>query len=322
MHMEAPTEREGFVSLRGITKRYGKLTALEDVSFDISEGEVFGFIGPNGAGKTTTIKVLVGLISDFEGSLTIDGHPMPRERTRVHELLGYMPQRVAFKEWCTVDQALNTFGRLSGVPRDEMDDRIQEVLEIVGLRDPRDKRISHLSGGNVQKVGLAQALLHRPRFLVLDEPLAGLDPAGRFLIKRVIREIGEAGTTVLFSSHILSDLQDIVTRFGIIGNGHILKVGTLDELKEAFDAPNVIEVDLFDTPQSIDGLMSLSGVDSVEHPSPHRLSFTIGNEFCIEEVTQDILRGLMEEGCRIRTYGEVAPNLDNLYNRYLGGALA
>lgn len=322
MHMETPKETDGFVSLRGITKRYGKVNALEDVTFDIGEGEVFGYIGPNGAGKTTTIKILVGLISNFEGSLTIDGHPMPRERARVHELLGYMPQRVAFQEWRTVDQVLSTFGRLSGVPRDELDGRIQEALETVGLSDPRDKRISHLSGGNVQKVGLAQALLHKPRFLVLDEPLAGLDPAGRFLIKRVIREIGEAGTTVLFSSHILSDLQDIATRFGIISNGHILKVGTLDELKEAFDAPNVIEVDLFDTPQSVDGLMTLSGVDSVERPSPHRLSFTINNEVSIEEVTQRILRGLMEEGCRIKTYGEVAPNLDNLYNRYVGGALA
>ncbi|MCJ7469745.1 ABC transporter ATP-binding protein, partial [Candidatus Bathyarchaeota archaeon] len=214
----------GFVVLNGVSKKYGSLLALDSVSLEIGEGEIFGYIGPNGAGKTTTMKIMVGLVSDFQGEVRIGGYRMPEQKDEMHRLLGYLPQNVAFQEWRTVDHALRAFGRLSGLGKREIASRISEVLDILALSDVRNKKISHLSGGMIQKVGLAQALLHNPKLLVLDEPLAGLDPASRYQLKQTIMKLGKDGTTVFFSSHILSDVQDVATRIGILSRGRIKQI--------------------------------------------------------------------------------------------------
>jgi len=164
--------------------------ALQGVSFDLREGEVFGFIGPNGAGKTTTMKILVGLLSDFTGSLSVEGLSMPGHRAALYRMVGYMPQGIAFQDWRTVDHALSTFGRLSGMNRASLAERIPRILHEVGLDGTRDRKVIHLSGGMVQKLGLAQALLHEPKLLVLDEPVAGLDPASRIQVKAILAPCG------------------------------------------------------------------------------------------------------------------------------------
>ena len=199
-------DEKPFVVLRGVSKNYFNFRALDNISFEINEGEIFGYIGPNGAGKTTTMKILVGLISDFQGEVLIGGYRIPKQKEEVHKLLGYLPQNVAFQEWRTVNHALTTFGRLSGLTAKQVESRIPEVLDLVSLSDVRHKKISQLSGGMTQKVGLAQALLHEPKLLILDEPLGGLDPLSRHQFKEVILELGKRGTTILFSSHILSDV--------------------------------------------------------------------------------------------------------------------
>ena len=171
------TRCTSIVELRGVSKRYRDLHALTDVSFDLHEGEVFGYLGPNGAGKTTTLKILAGLIHKFEGSVQVAGHSMPERRDDVHKLIGFLPQSAGFQDWRTADNALRTFGILSGVPEREVSVRIGEWLERFDLEKVRHKRINKLSGGMIQKLGFIQALLHRPKLLILDEPLAGLDPA-------------------------------------------------------------------------------------------------------------------------------------------------
>ncbi|MEM2130785.1 MAG: ABC transporter ATP-binding protein, partial [Candidatus Bathyarchaeia archaeon] len=231
-----------FVILRNVSKDYAGFRALNNVSFEINEGEVFGYIGPNGAGKTTTMKILVGLISDFQGEVHIGGFTLPKQREDAHRLLGYLPQNVAFQEWRTVNHALTTFGRLSGLTSPQVEKRIPEVLELVGLQDARHKKISQLSGGMTQKIGLAQALLHEPKLLVLDEPLGGLDPFSRHQFKQIVLELSKKGTTILFSSHILSDVQDVADRIGILNRGCLKQVGTLNELKAQMTIQKTIEV--------------------------------------------------------------------------------
>ncbi len=240
--MQALTSNTGFVNLRNVTKEYGAFRALDNVSFDIKEGEIFGYIGPNGAGKTTTMKILVGLISDFQGEVTIGGYQVPKQRDEIHKLLGYLPQNVAFQEWRTVNQALVTFGKLSGLGEDKVEARIPELLDVMGLSDVRQKKISQLSGGMTQKVGLAQALLHEPKLLVLDEPLGGLDPISRHLFKEIVQRLANKGTTILFSSHILSDVQDVADRIGILNRGKIKQIGSLNELKKRFTTQKIVEV--------------------------------------------------------------------------------
>ena len=178
-----------FVVIRNLAKSFGGFHALNDVSFDIKEGEIFGYIGPNGAGKTTTMKILVGLITDFQGEVSIGGYQVPKRKDEIHKLLGYLPQSVAFQEWRTVNQALITFGKLSGLSDQKVKERIPEVLGLLGLAEAQNKKVSQLSGGMMQKVGLAQALLHEPKFLVLDEPLSGLDPLSRFQFKEIVLKL-------------------------------------------------------------------------------------------------------------------------------------
>jgi ABC-2 type transport system ATP-binding protein len=308
-----------FVVLEGVSKRYGSLLALESVSFEVKEGEVFGYIGPNGAGKTTTMKIMVGLLSDFQGTVHIGGFQMPARTEEVHRLLGYMPQNIAFQEWRTVDQALRTLGRLSGLGESEVDSRIAEVSGILGLSDVRKKKIGQLSGGTVQKVGLAQALLHKPRLLVLDEPLAGLDPASRYQFKQTIKKLGKDGVTVFFSSHILSDVEDVATRIGILSRGRIKQVGTLDELKSLLPGENAVEIVLSRESGKWQMLESVKGVSSWERTSEGKLIVHLSHAADADEVIHNVIQSLIKSGNHVRSVVPKAPTLDEVYLRYVEG---
>jgi len=310
---------DGLVVLDRISKRYFNVQALDNVSFSIGRGEVFGYIGPNGAGKTTTIRIMVGLLRDFQGSVTIGGHPITERGGEVQRMLGYLPQEVAFQDWRTVDHALTTFGRLNGLGKEELDRRIPEVLGLMGLSEERHKKIVHLSGGMVQKLGLAQALLHNPPLLVLDEPLSGLDPATRYQVKNIIRELSRGGTTVFFSSHILSDVQDIATRIGILSWGRLGLVGTVDELKAYFGIENDIDVILSKDSGRWKELESIGGVTSIQQTAPNRLLVRLEKDANVDETTHNLIQGLLSVDCRVRSFTPVSPDLEQLYIRYVDG---
>ncbi len=309
--------KDGFLSLKDVSKNYKSFPALKNVSFDIGKGEVFGYIGPNGAGKTTTIKLLIGLITDFSGKVTIDGMQMPDQRDKLHKILGYLPQNVSFQEWRTVEHSLKTFCELSEVDSSELENRIEDVLKTVGLEESRYKKVMELSGGNVQKLGLAQALLHKPKLLVFDEPLSGLDPASRYQVKQIIKELSKGKTTVFFSSHILSDVQDVATKIGILSRGEILDVGSLEDLKEDFSAPNIINIEFFKDPGNIDSIRKIKGVEEVKSEMPKKMKVKISKDHEIDEISDILLKELLQDGYRIRSFSPVSPNLDELYIRYV-----
>ena len=317
--MKNSSINSGFVTLSDVSKKYGNLLALDNVSFEVQEGEIFGYIGPNGAGKTTTMKILTGLLSDFQGEVYIGGYRMPTQRSKVHRLLGYLPQSVAFQEWRTVDNALRAFGRLSGLGEREVDSRIADVLDVLVLSDVRNKKIDQLSGGTIQKVGLAQALLHNPRLLVLDEPLAGLDPASRYQLKQIITKLGKDGTTIFFSSHILSDVQDVATRIGILSRGRLKQVGTLDELKSQFSARNAVEIVLSHDSGKWQELESVNGVSSLEQPSKGKLVVHLDGEADADETIHSVIQGLIKSGNRVRSVIPSSPTLDEVYLKYVEG---
>jgi len=307
------------VVFKDVTKRYRDVVAVDHASFSMRAGDVFGFIGPNGAGKTTTIRIMVGLIQDQEGEVSVGGHPMPAAMAEAHKDLGYMPQQVNFQDWRTVDQALTTFARLSGVPKDEVPWRIKEVLELVDILEYRGKRVTELSGGTLQKVGMAQALVHRPKLLVLDEPMSGLDPASRWQFKQIIKNLGRAGTSIFFSSHILSDVQDVANRIGILSRGRLMWTGTFDDLAAHFKVTNDYDVVL-----SLDNgrwkeLASVAGLTAIEEVAPGRLLARIGAGADVDATVHAILAGLLELGCRVRSISPITPNLEQLYIRYVKG---
>ncbi len=309
---------DGFLQLEGVTKRFRDVVALDGVSFGIRKGEVFGYIGPNGAGKTTTIKIMVGLLRDFSGTVALDGRPVRPEDGAVQKILGYLPQKAAFQDWRTVDQALTTFGRLSGMSPADLDTRIPEVLEILGIPETRPRRIIQLSGGTVQKVGMAQAILHDPALLVLDEPMSGLDPASRYQFKEIFKRLRDRGTTIFFSSHILSDVQDIASRIGILSRGKLLHVGTFDELRARLDVPKDVEIVVSresDRGLEPDLMARLTGLDRI---GPDRLLAHVRPEVDLDETVDALIEGLRKAGYRIRSIGPVVPDLEELYVRFVG----
>ena len=318
--MVNPKRKNGFVVLDRVTKSYKDLVALDQASFEIESEEIFGYIGPNGAGKTTTLKIIVGLLRDFQGSVSIEGYAMPEKVDQVQKLLGYLPQQTAFQRWRTVNHALTTFGRLCGMKRPDLEPRIIEVLDLVGLSDVRDKKIIHLSTGMIQKLGLAQAILHKPKLLVLDEPLAQLDPASRFQIKNIVRDLAKTGTTVILSSHILNDVQDLATRIAILNRGRIMTTGTLEELKSRFpEYQQQVEIVLSRDSGRWKELDSIAGVTSVEQPERNKLVVHLDSSADIDETLHRVLQGLLALDCRIRGFNLATPNLEEVYLRFVGG---
>ncbi len=316
----SPNNTNEFVVIRNLVKSFGGFHALNDVSFDIKEGEIFGYIGPNGAGKTTTMKILVGLITDFQGEVSIGGYTVPKRKDEIHKLLGYLPQSVAFQEWRNVDQALTTFGKLSGLSDQKVKERIPEILGLLGLAEAQQKKVSQLSGGMVQKVGLAQALLHEPRFLVLDEPLGGLDPLSRFQFKEIVLKLSKKGTTILFSSHILSDVQDVADRIGIISHGKIKQIGTLKDLKSRLVSQKTVQVLLSFASEKWQGFGAIKNVKNVEQPSPGRILVHIEAGADEDQVVNDIVQSVAKLGIRVRGVSLLEPSLDEIYLNYVSEA--
>ena len=315
--MASNSNLSDFVVLNNVSKSFGGFRALDNVSFTIRQGEIFGYIGPNGAGKTTTMKILVGLLGGFKGQASIGGFDVAKERGAVYRLLGYLPQNVAFQEWRTVNHALTTFGKLSGLSNSQVEASIPQILDLLGLPDVRYKRISHLSGGMIQKVGLAQALLHDPKLLVLDEPLGGLDPLSRHQFKDIVLKLKEKGTTILFSSHILSDVQDVADRVGIISRGRIKQIGTLNDLIVNSSMHNVVEVLLSYVSDKWSEFKSISKVNNVEAPSTGRILVYLDSDADPDQIIGDLIQIIARLKIKVRSIRLLTPSLDEIYLKYV-----
>lgn len=305
----------GGVSLKGLSKDYKFTEVLDNIDLDVFPGEVFGYIGPNGAGKTTTLKCIVGLIQDYEGEISIDGDIAQKG---LHlEKIGYMPQNPRFTSWRNVHRVLRIFGRLNGMAGPELEQRIDEVLELLGIEKYKTTSVSKLSGGTLQKLGMAQAILHKPSILVLDEPMSSLDPESRKLMKNIIRDLRNNGVTVIFSSHILSDVQDIADRVGIIQNGSIIFVGYMSEIKKEMTATGLIDVELSNDPViDFNEVFGISEVICNGHGS-YRLK--IQPDVDMDTVIDETIWKIINSGGTIRSVIPVTRSLEDIYLRHLMG---
>jgi ABC-2 type transport system ATP-binding protein len=216
------------IEIVGLRKEYRGQVALHDLSLTVKRGEIFGFLGPNGAGKTTTIKILTGLVRASAGQARILGRPIEDRRAR--RLVGYLPETFRFHEWLTGSGLLDFHGRLAGLSSAQLRRRIPEVLEKVGLAGRGGDRISTYSKGMTQRIGLAQALIHRPEVVLLDEPTSALDPVGRREVRDLIRALRAEGTTVFLNSHLLSEIELVSDRVAIVDRGRVVRSGPLGEL--------------------------------------------------------------------------------------------
>lgn len=283
-----------------------------------------GYIGPNGAGKTTSMKILVGLINDYTGEVRFMSEEL-RSTDRYKSKIGYLPQETGFQEWRTVEHALMTFGLLSGLKSQVLKSKIPQILNLVGLPDSATQKIVTLSGGMQQKLKLAQALIHDPELIVLDEPMNGLDPASRFHMKQVIKQIADEGRTVIFSSHILNDVQDIADSIAILNQGLILKVGSPKELQQQFQIGNDIEVvyapDENSMNKSKNLLTSLDGIAKIDQSGPNRQIFHLSPHVDLDQTMHSLLSLLVANKIKIRKMQLLEPSLEEVYIKYVGGII-
>ncbi len=201
---------------------------LDGLSLSVSRGEIYGFLGPNGAGKTTTLKILMGLMRPTRGTAELLGQPAGDIHTR--QRIGFLPEAPYFYDYLTAEEFLGFYGRLAGLDRSALAHRITALLDLVGLTEARTRQLRKFSKGMLQRIGLAQALIHDPELVILDEPMSGLDPIGRKQVRDLILNLREQGKTVFFSTHIIPDVEMICDRVGIVVKGRLLASGRVDEL--------------------------------------------------------------------------------------------
>ena len=218
------------IATENLRKRYGKKVAVAGLTLCVERGEVFGFLGPNGAGKTTAIKMLLGLVRPTAGEARLLGAPPGDWRTR--RQVGFLPEDFRFHEWLRADEFLDVHGQLFGMPKAERQEQVPRLLKLVGLQDDARRKLGQFSKGMLQRVGLAQALLNKPRLVFLDEPTSGLDPIGRRLVRDIIRKQREEGVTVFLNSHLLSEVEVTCDRVGFINQGQVVRVADLHAMVE------------------------------------------------------------------------------------------
>jgi ABC-2 type transport system ATP-binding protein len=299
---------EGLTKVFEVGVRLRRVTAAEDVSFAVEEGEIFGFVGPNGAGKTTTIKMLMGLIFPTRGRAFIFDVPIPSQAAKAR--IGYLPENPAWYEFLTGIEAMELFARLAGVPGSERRRRCGELLGLVGLEGAAGRQIRKYSKGMQQRLGIAQALVGDPAFVILDEPMSGLDPVGRKEMRDLILELKRRGKTVFFSTHILPDVESLCDRVGVIVGGRLRDVGRLGELL----SPRVRTVELVAV--APDGAAAALAAGSSLSRDGDRVAVSFPDEGSAEAA----VRALLAAGGKVVSLVPHRETLEDFFVRRLGEA--
>ena len=306
------------IEVEGLHKRFGSQVALQAVDFTIPAGEIFGFIGPNGAGKTTTIRILATLALPDAGTATIGGIPVAHDPHAVRELIGYMPDFFGVYDRLTSMEYLEFYAACHGVPRRRRRAVAHELLELVDLTDRADDQVDTLSRGMKQRLCLGRALVHDPQVLLLDEPASGLDPRARIEMRELIRELRRMGKTILVSSHILPELEELCTWVGFIDAGRMVASGPMSDVRNQVLTGRRLRVELVDPDDvkllaardQIDGRRGVISVQLVED----------GLEVAVEDgfKDQDLLIELVRAGVAVRSFAPVTGDLSEAFMRLTG----
>lgn len=277
--------------------------ALKSLSLDVNEGEVFGYLGVNGAGKTTTIKILVGLLAASSGEASLFGKDCHLTSSRLS--VGFQPENPYFYEYLTAHESLRFYAALCKIPRKIRRIRADELLDFVGLMDVKNIRVGAFSKGMRQRLGIAQALIHRPRLVILDEPQSGLDPVGRHQVRRIIEGLRDQGMTVFFSSHILSDVEMVADRVGLLVQGELQAVGKIDDLvKKTVES---IRVEVEGLTLSAIEILALEGIQGANLGSRVRFLFNAWN------VCEPALSRILQLGGSLRCVQESCESLEQYF---------
>jgi ABC-2 type transport system ATP-binding protein len=324
-------QRPTIIEMRGLTKRYRQLTAVEELDLSVEEGAVFGFVGPNGAGKTTTMRILATLLRPTAGEAWVAGHSVVDERRAVRRAVGYMPDFFGVYGDMKVWEYLDFFAACYEIPAETRRQLVDDLLELVDLTHRREDYVDALSRGMKQRLCLARALAHDPQVLILDEPASGLDPRARIEIRELLRELQAMGKTIFVSSHILSEIEEICTHVGIIEEGHLVAVGTLDEMRKRIQAQRVVSIGLLGQDEdqrdraiqdARDWLEGRPDVVQVEPAAENgagdlRVTFSGGDEALVR-----LLRDMVGAGIPVAMFREETGDLEDVFMRLTKGVVS
>lgn len=311
------------IEIKDLCKHFGKRFAVNNISFNVDGGEIFGLVGPNGAGKTTTMRMLVTLLKPDKGEIFVGGYSIRKQPNEVRRIIGFMPDSFGVYGDMTVQEYLDFFGACYKVPPNQRTRLITDLLELVDLGHRRDDMVDTLSTGLKQRLGLARVLIHDPGILVLDEPASGLDPRARVEIRELLLEIARLGKTIIFSSHILADVSELCTRVGIIEDGKLVAIGTLQQLSERVMPHRQLRIGLLDHAQEVQiTLQSSAGVaearllENADRP-------TIEVDFVgDDEAIHQLLAKLLSQGFPVVHFSEETKNLEEVFMRTTKGIVS
>ena len=313
------------VKVEKLTKRYGDLIAVDGLSFDVNEGEIFGFLGPNGAGKTTTLNIITTL-SDFDqGIVNIAGYDLIKSPMQIKALIGLVPQEIALYKELTARENVAFFASLYGLRGRELKDAVENALEFVGLADDAKKRMGKMSGGMQRRLNIACGIAHSPKLIVMDEPTVGVDARSREHILNSIRVLRENGATIIYTSHYMPEVQNIADRIAIIDKGHLVAVGTESELLEYVTDFRTIELDVSGKDGdairfSASALASMPGVRQSIYDENCGV-IRVDVDLNISDITP-VMRSVLESGIRVSGVRTEAPDLETTFLALTGGSLA
>ncbi len=306
------------VQVSGLTKRFDDLTAVDDVSFEIAQGEIFGLLGPNGAGKTTTISMISCLIEPNAGDITVDGHSVAKDPTKVKRALGVVPQEIALYPALSAAENLTFWGRMYGLHGQALKDAVTDALTLAGLEDRAKERIEKYSGGMKRRINIAAGILHHPRVILMDEPTVGIDPQSRNHILETVKQLNASGMTVLYTSHYMEEVEFLCDRIAIMDHGKIIAMGTLDELRDIVGSMDVVEVLVKDVSderlEAVRAIESVAGADRVEG-GLRVLTSSSGS------VLGAAIQALESDGSHVTSVSVTEPNLESVFLHLTGKSL-
>ncbi|MHB8075819.1 ABC transporter ATP-binding protein [Desulfosporosinus fructosivorans] len=297
------------LEVNNLEKHYGDFVAVNKMNMSIDQGEIFALLGHNGAGKSTLIKMILGLVNPTSGEILIDGLQYGPKSKEIKNLIGYLPERMNFYDNLSAWETLTFYAKLKGVSAN----RCKEALEQVGLAEVKDRRVGAFSKGMQQRLGLAQAIIHRPKLLVLDEPTTGLDPVGILELKEMIRTWNREGTTIFFSSHNLADVQELAENMAIMNKGSVVAEGSLAKLKHDYKLKTRIEVKV-----SRDQIAKISRQQQgANYMGQFEFQDNTMSCYCESQEKMAILQSLLHEGVEIEDFSVEEPGLDLVYQQVM-----
>ncbi len=315
---------EHIIETHGLVKRFGKLTAVDDLSLRVARGSIYGFVGPNGAGKTTTMRILTTLLTPTAGEAYVAGYSVTDYPREVRRAIGYMPDFFGVYDDMKVWEYLDFFAACYEIPERERPKLIDDLLALVDLTHRRDDMVEELSRGMKQRLSLARTLAHDPEVLILDEPASGLDPRARIEIRELLVEMARMGKTIFFSSHILADVAEICTHLGIIESGRMVVQGTVEEIRSQLSLTREIRITLLDrvdeakeTLRQIDGVVEVRDLPDDRGRKRIRVDFN-GDDTSISA----LLQALSTRGIPVVNFSEQTRDLEAVFMRATKGVVS